>query len=131
MGLILDTTVLVRAERQGWNARVTIERVMDEVSSIEVGISVITALEMAHGVARADTAARRRKRQGFLDEILNVIPLYPVTLTVALRAGQLDGTLSAGGVGVALPDLLIGVTALQAEFAIATANVRHFEGIQD
>ena len=99
---------------------------MEKVGSSEVGISVVTALELAHGIARAETAERRATRQGFLDELLSVVPLHPVTLAIALRAGQIDGASAARGVRVALGDLLIGVTALEAGFGVATGNVRHF-----
>ena len=99
---------------------------MEKVGSSEVGISVVTALEFAHGIGRADTGSRRDKRQGFLDELLSAVPVHPVTLAIALRAGQIDGASSAHGVRVALGDLLIGVTALEAGFSVATANVRHF-----
>jgi predicted nucleic acid-binding protein len=129
MGLILDSTVLVQVERRGLNARHALNAVMEKVGSSEVGVSVVTALELAHGLARADTAERRDKRQRFLDELLSVVPVYPVTLAVALRAGQIDGASTARGVRIALPDLLIGVTALEAGFGVATANVRHFGAI--
>lgn len=126
MGLILDSTVLIQAERKGLNARHALTLVMEKVGSSEVGISVVTALELAHGIARAETAERRATRQGFLDELLSVVPLHPVTLAIALRAGQIDGASAARGVRVALGDLLIGVTALEAGFGVATGNVRHF-----
>jgi tRNA(fMet)-specific endonuclease VapC len=126
MGLILDSTVFVHAERKGLNARHALLAVMEKVGPIEVGISVITALELAHGLMRADSAERRKKRQDFLDEVLSVVPVYPVTLAIALRAGQIDGASTARGVRIALPDLLIGVTALEAGYSVATANVRHF-----
>jgi predicted nucleic acid-binding protein len=126
MGLILDSTVLVGAERKGLNARQTLTQVMEKVGSSEVGISVITALEFTHGIARADTVERRDKRQRFLDELLNAVPVHPVTLAIALHAGMVDGMISARGSRVALGDLLIGVTALEAAFSVATANVRHF-----
>jgi predicted nucleic acid-binding protein len=108
MGLILDSTVLVHAERQGLNARHALSAVMEKVGPSEVGISVITALELAHGLMRADSAERRKRRQDFLDEVLSVMPVYPVTLAIALRAGQIDGESTARGVRIALPDLLIG-----------------------
>jgi len=126
MGLILDSTVLIGAERKGMNARQALTLVMDKVGSSEVGISVVTALEFEHGIARADTAERRETRQRFLDELMSAVPVHPVTLAIALRAGQIDGAGAARGVRVALGDLLIGVTALEAGFSVATANLRHF-----
>jgi predicted nucleic acid-binding protein len=57
--------------------------------------------------------------------LLSAVPVHPVTLAIALKAGQIDGENSARGVRVALGDLLIGVTALEAGFGVATANIRH------
>jgi predicted nucleic acid-binding protein len=61
--------------------------------------------------------------------LINAIPVYPVSLAIALRAGQIDGTSTAQGFRIALGDLLIGVTALEAGFGVATANTRHFQMI--
>jgi len=126
MGLILDSTVLIGAERKGLNARQALTAVMETLGSSEVGISAVSAVEFAHGVARANTTERRDTRQRFLDELLSTVPVHPVTLAIALRAGQIDGANAARGIRVALGDLLIGVTALDAGFSVATANVRHF-----
>ena len=96
------------------------------VREMELAISVITVLEMAHGVARADTEKRQMSRQRFLNDLLSGMPVYPVTIPVALRAGQMDGLLRAQGLRVALADLLIGATALELGYGVATHNVRHF-----
>jgi predicted nucleic acid-binding protein len=53
--------------------------------------------------------------------------VHAVTVPVALRAGQIDGEITAKGVRIALSDLLIGVTALELGYRVATANVRHFQ----
>jgi predicted nucleic acid-binding protein len=92
----------------------------------DVAVSVITLVELAHGVARANTPERRVLRQQFLDELMMALPVHSVTVPAALRAGQIDGENSARGVRVALSDLLIGVTALELGYRVATANVRHF-----
>ena len=126
MGLILDSTVLIGAERKGLNARRALALVMEKVGPSEVGISVVTVVEFVHGIARADTVERRDGRQRFLDELLSAVPVHPVTLAIASRAGQIDGASAAQGVRVALGDLLIGVTALEVGFGVATANLRHF-----
>jgi predicted nucleic acid-binding protein len=41
----------------------------------------------------------------------------------------MDGENTARGVRVALPDLVIGVTALDLGYKVATANLRHFQMI--
>ena len=55
------------------------------------------------------------------------LPVHPVTIEVALRAEQIDGENAARGVRVALSDLLIGITALELGYEVATANPRHFQ----
>ena len=125
MGLILDTSAAIMAERQGQTAKQMV--VALSAGDPDLAISVITVLELAHGVARADTEARRRKRQSFLNDLLSGMPVYPVTIPVALRAGQIDGLLQSGGIRVALADLLIGATALEAGYGVATHNLRHFQ----
>jgi tRNA(fMet)-specific endonuclease VapC len=92
----------------------------------DIGISVVTLLELAHGVVRADTPERREKRQRFLDELMSVVPPHPVTMAAALRAGRIDGESQANGIRIPFSDLLIGVTALEVGYAVATHNVRHF-----
>jgi tRNA(fMet)-specific endonuclease VapC len=89
-------------------------------------VSVVTVLELAHGIARANTPQRRHDRQRFLTELTSVVPVVPVTVATALRAGRIDGESRANGVNIPLSDLLIGVTALDLDYAVATHNVRHF-----
>jgi predicted nucleic acid-binding protein len=111
MGLILDSSVLITAERAGQNARQILEAISRKVGNTEIGISVVTVIELAHGAARADTPQRKAKRQQFIQELLIALPVYPVTVPVALRTGQLDGENQAKGIRLPLSDLLIGATA--------------------
>ena len=113
MGLILDSSVLIAAERQGKNARQVLTAIAKEIVETEVGISVVTLIELAHGAARADTPERKLKREKFIEELMIAMPVYPVTASMALRAGQLDGQNQARGVRVPLPDLLVGVTGVR------------------
>jgi predicted nucleic acid-binding protein len=127
MGLILDSSVLVGAERQGKNARQALAAIAREIGETEVAISVVTLIELAHGAARANTPERKAKREKFIQELLTVMPIYPVTVSLALHTGQLDGENQARGTRVPLPDLLIGATALELGYGVATANLRHFQ----
>jgi predicted nucleic acid-binding protein len=119
--------VLIAAERKGQNARQALTDIAAHVPGEDVAISVITLIELAHGVARANTPERKVARQEFVNELMMALPVHPVTIPVALRAGQIDGESSAQGVRLALSDLLIGVTALELGYRVATANVRHFK----
>lgn len=124
---MLDSTAAVAAERQGKNARQLLEAVARESGDEGIAISVVTVLELAHGITRADTTERRERRQRFLDELLTGVPIQPVTIQIALRAGQIDGQSQARGIRIPLSDLLIGVSALELGYGVGTANVRHFQ----
>ena len=126
MGLILDSSVLIAAERQGRNACQVLTAIREHIGETEVGISVVTLIELAHGAARADTPQRRLKRQKFIEELISAMPVYPVSVAIALRAGLLDSENQAQGLKFALPDLLVGVTALELGYSVGTSIVRHF-----
>ena len=129
MGLILDSSVLVAAERQGQNAQQMLASIAGKIAETEVGVSVVTLLELAHGAARGDTPERKAKRQKFIEELLLAMPVHPVTVPIALRAGQIDGENQTHGIRVPLSDLLIGVTALDFGYSVGTTNLRHFQQV--
>jgi len=124
---MLDSTAIVAAERQGKNARQLLESVALETGDEGIAVSVVTVLELAHGITRADTPERRQKRQRFLDELLSGVPVQTVTVPIALRAGQIDGQSQSKGVRIPLSDLLIGASAVELGYAVGTANIRHFQ----
>lgn len=129
MGLILDSSVVIAAERLGQTAYQMLEAIGLQTDDSEIAVSVVTVLELAHGITRADTPQRRSRRQQFLDDLLLGMPVHPVSVPIALRAGQIDGQMQAAGTRIALADLLIGVTALEFGHSVATANMRHFRMI--
>ena len=130
MGLILDSSVLITAERDGQNARQMLAEISIKASNTEIAISVVTLIELAHGAARSDTTQRKAKRRQFIEELLMALPIHPVTVPIALRAGQIDGENQAMGIRLPLSDLLIGVTALELGYSgVATSNLRHFQMI--
>ncbi len=57
MGVVLDTSVLIEAERQRFEIDKFTENREDEI----FGLSVITVAELLHGVHRADSTKRRLK----------------------------------------------------------------------
>jgi hypothetical protein len=69
MGLILDSSVLITAERQGQNARQMLAAIVRTAGNTDIAISVVTLIELAHGAARADTAQRKEKRHQFIHEL--------------------------------------------------------------
>jgi predicted nucleic acid-binding protein len=129
MGLILDSSVLVAEERAGKNARQALSQIALQAAGEDVAISVVTLIELAHGVARADTPGRKAARQQFLHELMLAVPVHPISISLALRAGRIDGENASKGIRLPLSDLLIGTAGLELGYRIATANIRHFKMI--
>lgn len=129
MGLILDSSVIIAAERRGENVERLIERIVSATGDQEAALSAIGLTELIHGLYRAKTPAMRLQRQSFLDELLADLTVYPYTKETAMLAGKLDGEQQSKGVVIPFGDLLIGATALSLGFSVLTANLRHFQKI--
>jgi tRNA(fMet)-specific endonuclease VapC len=127
LGVILDSSVLIEAERQRLDLPQFLERVTAEVGVCEVAICAISVAELAHGIQRADTLERRHKRRVFLDRLKIAVPVYPITAETAELVGKIDGESEQRGITIPFDDLLIGVCALERGYAIITRNRRHFE----
>jgi tRNA(fMet)-specific endonuclease VapC len=127
VGLILDSSVVIAGERRGHTVRHILEQFKTGYGEIEIGLSVVTIVELTHGIQRAGTEERRQRRQAFVDELIRDVPVHPVTLEIARLAGRIEGDEAAQGVTIAFEDLLIAATALQLGFGVVTGNVRHFE----
>jgi predicted nucleic acid-binding protein len=99
----------------GRNSRQLLESVAGKAGDDEIGKSVVTLLELAHCVVRADTTELARNASASLlpswDEVI-IVPPYPLTVSAALRAGRIDRENPAKGLRIRLSDLLIAVTAL-------------------
>jgi len=129
VGVLIDSSVLIEAERKGLTARQALVAIESRFPNQDVVMSVISLAELAHGVARADTMARKQQRLKFMGDWRLAVVSLPVTDAVALKAGQIDGDSKARGVQIPFSDLLIGVTALEAGHTVVTSNVRHFQMI--
>ena len=130
MGLILDSSVGIASERRGLTVADLVASLRDRIGPNELlAVSVLTVMEIAHGIARADTPERHARRSRFLADLLQGMYVCPVTAEIAHRAGLLDGFLKAAGTSIAVTDLLIGATALELGYSVLTHNVRHFRSI--
>jgi predicted nucleic acid-binding protein len=87
LGLTLDSTVIVARNERGRTHRQLLEAVALEAGDDSIALSVITVLELAHSVARADTMERRERRQRFLDELL--IGVSALELGYAVGTGNI------------------------------------------
>lgn len=129
MGLILDTSAVVTAERRGHSVPRILAQIRETWGETEVGLSAVTIVELTHGIQRAKLEAQRQQRQAFVEELMATVTVHPISAEIAQRAGVISGQEATRGVNLPLEDLLIGATALQLGFEVVTENVRHFRMI--
>jgi predicted nucleic acid-binding protein len=126
MGVILDTSVLIEAERREFEIDKFTENRGDEI----FGLSVITTAELLHGVHRANSTKRRLKRSAYVEKVIEFFPVYVFDISTARIYSELWSDLSSKGIQIGAHDLIIGSTALSLGFSVATFNLRHFEKIE-
>jgi predicted nucleic acid-binding protein len=129
VGIVLDSSVIIAAERRGHTVREILEQLKAVHGEIEIGISVVTVAELVHGAYRTKTLAQQQQRLEFIERLSSDVPVYPVTLDIARLAGRIEGQQEALGVQFAFEDLLIGATALHLGYQVATLNPRDFKRI--
>jgi predicted nucleic acid-binding protein len=129
LGLILDSSVVIAAERRGHTVLQILEQIKASHGQIDIGLSVVTIAELMHGAYRAKGEAHKRRRLSFIDRLCSDVPVHPVTIEIARRLGRIEGEQAAKGIVIAFEDLAIGVTALQLGFDVATLNLRHFRSV--
>ena len=129
VGVILDTSVIVAAERRGHSVRQILELVQASQGNTEIGLSVATIAELVHGAYRTKTQAQQERRLEFIQRLTQDVPVYPMTIEIARLVGRIEGQQAAQGVQLAFEDLVIGATALHLGCAVMTLNARHFQRI--
>ena len=122
MGYLIDSSVVIAAER-GKLATVDLRGRLERES---VAMAAITASELLHGVHRADTTARRRRRAAFVEGLLDLVPVFPFDLAVARAHAALWADLVRAGSPMGAHDLQIAATALTFELSVATRDERAF-----
>ena len=129
MGLILDSSVVIAAERRGETVERLIENIIQSVGNQEAALSAIGLTELVHGVYRARTPQAQIRREAFLAELLSDLSVFPYTKEAALLAGKIDAEQQKRGVVIPFADLLIGATALSLGYSVLTVNLRDFQRI--
>lgn len=126
MGLILDTSNFIAAERRGWNLWRSLMEIEAQTTDREFAVSAMTIAELRHGLERAQTDAQRTSRSRFLQDIMATVTIVPFNEHIALRLGAIDAQLTMAGNRIGVPDLIIGCTALELGMSVATSNLKDF-----
>jgi len=122
--LILDTTVLVTAER----GTVRLGGLLEDAD--DVAIAAITAAELLVGVELADVA-RRDTRRAFVEDVLATIPVEEYDLDVARAHARLLAHVRRTGTPRGAHDLIIAATATATGRTVVTADATGFEQLPD
>lgn len=109
MGLILDSSLVIAAERRGDTVERLIARIIGATGDQDAALSAIGLTELIHGIHRANTPEIRRRRETFINERLVDLRVYPYTRETALIAGKIDGEQQSQGVVIPFGDLLMAL----------------------
>jgi predicted nucleic acid-binding protein len=126
---VLDSSVLIAAERQKLTTPLAIRKVRETAGDVTVVICPLTVAELAHGIYRADTPERSRMRRQFLDELKAHVPIHPITESTGEIVARIGAEQAAKGILLPLADLIIGACALELGYAVGTGNLRDFSRI--
>jgi predicted nucleic acid-binding protein len=120
MGLVLDSSVLIAAERDAKPVSELLAALEQVRGETEIVLSSITVIELEHGFYRARTADLAQKRRDYLNTIFVAIPVEPLTREIAQLAAKIDVEAKQTGRVIPFQDLLIGVTALYFNYTVGT-----------
>ena len=131
MGIVLDSSVLIVAEREAKPVSSLLVALQKQHGENEVMLSSITVVELEHGLHRAQTPEQAQKRRDYLDTVFAAIPVESFNKEMAQIAARVDADARKAGKMIPFADLLIGATALHHGYAVGTRNLRHFRMIPD
>lgn len=125
MGLVLDTSILIGAEKKVFELAAFLKA---EAPTDPVFITSITASELLHGVHRADEK-RKVKREIFVEEILRNLPALPFDLPSARTHSRIWADLQTQGMMIGSHDLIISAICLTQDHTLATLNTDEFQRV--
>jgi len=125
VGLILDTSVLVTAERHQFDVATYLQRERHQ----EVGLSAVTVAELLLGAERASVPASRMRRAAFADWIIQHLTVLPFGVAEARRHAELRGYLMRQGTMIGAHDLQIAATAIAGGHALVTLDIADFSRV--
>lgn len=128
MGAILDSSAVIVGERRDQSAADLLAYLRGVLGPEEVALATVSVIELEHGIWRAVTPAQAARRQKFFNELFAVVPTYPLTSASPAERQESMANPSEKHCDP-FQDLVIGVTALEFDYSVATTNVRHFQMI--
>jgi predicted nucleic acid-binding protein len=91
MGVILDSSVVIAAERQGATAADLTKRIASVVGDQEAALSAVGFTELVHAIYRASDPILRERHRTFVADIAAGFVIRSYTRETAYLAGRIDG----------------------------------------
>ena len=125
-GIIYDTAVLIRAERNG----AAPDSLLDGRGNGPLGISVVSVAELLHGAHRADTEERRAGRLAFVENLCSIFSVFDYDLAAAKIFAEIWSGAARKGITIGTSDMMIAATAISRGYSVLTINRKDFECIE-
>ncbi len=125
MGAVVDSSVLVAAEL----GTLDLDAIREDYENVDFALASITASGLLHGVHRADSEARRLRREAYVEGLLITFPVIAFDLVSARVHARLSASLAAEGVSIGAHDLIIAATAIARGLDVVTRDERSFPRI--
>jgi tRNA(fMet)-specific endonuclease VapC len=123
MRYLLDTNICIYVAKQ---KPPEVLRRFQNLRPGDVGMSVVTHLELVYGAWKSrDRDANLQRIQG----LERLIPVLPLDGSVANHYGRLRAELESKGTPIGAYDLLIAAQALASGLTLVTNNVREFRRV--
>jgi tRNA(fMet)-specific endonuclease VapC len=129
LGLVLDSSTVIAAERLKQSVADLIESIFRTHGPVELSLSPVSVAELVHGIFRAQTSAANQRRRLYIEELVGLVPVHPVTKQTGWLVGQIQGQEAAKGNVLPFNDLMIAAAAIEQGYAVLTGNIRHFQRI--
>lgn len=119
--ILIDTSLLIDLFRKSEKEKALLVKLVRQ--GYTYAISAITEFEIYTGASDA--------QQQFWEEFLNRTPVLPFSKEVARQAVVINKALKKKRKQIAVPDLFIAATAVEAGLPLATLNQKHFDRVDD
>ena len=86
MGLVLDSSVLIDAERAAKPVSELLREIEEQHGETDILVSTVSIVELEHGLHRAKTPEQAQRRRDYLETIYAAIPLQPFTKEIGQLA---------------------------------------------
>ena len=128
MGVVIDTSALVAAERAGTDWE---HLLGPHLADEEAVLPTVVLAELLAGVYLADTPARAASRRAKVDALAARVPLVELGRAAAERWAELFALLSRAGTLMPANDLTVAATAIDLDFGVVVGprDEAHFRRV--